>query len=439
MLLIKKGRVIDPANHVDDVLDVLIENGKIARIASTIDLDGLAGLRKNEGGGAGQGCRVVDAAGKIVAPGFIDMHTHLREPGQESKETIVSGCRAAAAGGFTAVACMPNTKPVNDNKVVTEYIINRALQEGCVRVYPIGAITRGLKGEALADIGELRAAGVVAVSDDGEPVMNAEIMRRALEYVKYFDLPVISHCEDKNLSQSGDMHEGYASTRLGLAGIPAAAEDVMVGRDILLAEMTCSRLHIAHVSTAGSVELIRRAKARGILVTAEATPHHFSLTDEEVASFDTRTKVNPPLRSQEHLEALCEGLKDGTIDAIATDHAPHTAMDKDVDYPSAPNGIVGLETAVALTLSKLVHPNILPIDQAIAKLSTNPARILGIHGGSIQEGQDADLTILDLKRKSTVNSETFQSKARNTPFEGMELRGGAVMTIARGVVAWEAE
>lgn len=436
MLLIKNGRVIDPANKIDDTLDIFIDKGKIIRLAASIDPKMVTGDRGIDDQGIKSGLRIIDLGGKIIAPGLIDMHTHLREPGYESKETIATGCKAAAAGGFTAVACMPNTNPVNDNKVVTNYIINRARG---VRVYPIGAITRGLKGESLADIGELKAAGVVAVSDDGEPVMNAEIMRRALEYVKYFDLPVISHCEDKNLSQNGDMHEGYVSTRLGLTGIPAAAEAVMVARDILLAEMTSSRLHIAHVSTAGSVDLIRKAKAKGISITAEVTPHHFSLTDEEVASFDTRTKVNPPLRSQEHLEALFAGLKDGTIDAIATDHAPHSTGEKDVDYPSAPNGIVGLETAVALTLSKLVHTDILTINQAITKLSTNPARILGLTGGSIQEGGDADLTILDLQREITVNSETFQSKARNTPFEGMKLRGGAIMTIVRGVVVWEAE
>ncbi|MBN2468473.1 MAG: dihydroorotase [Deltaproteobacteria bacterium] len=426
MLLIKRGRIIDPANRVDGVFDVLIKNGIIARIALTIEPEE-------------QGLRVIDAEGKIVAPGFIDMHTHLRDPGQESKETIASGCKAAAAGGFTALACMPNTGPVNDSPLITGSIISKALREGCVRVYPIGAITRGLQGEALTDIGALKEAGVVAVSDDGEPVMNAEVMRRALEYVTYFDLPVISHCEDKNLSQNGDMHEGFISTRLGLRGIPAAAEEVMVARDLLLAKMTGSRIHIAHVSTAGSVDLIRTAKAKGVLVTAEATPHHFSLTDEAVASFDTSTKVNPPLRSQKHLDALWEGLADGTIDVIATDHAPHGAKDKDVDYPSAAYGIAGLETAVSLTLSKLVHTSILTIEEAIAKLSLNPARILGINGGSLNEGGDADVTILDLEKEVTIDPENFRSKSRNTPFAGMRLTGGPVMTIVKGDVVWESE
>jgi len=439
MLLIKNGRVIDPANNVDDTLDIFINKGKIIRIATHIDAETVTGKSIRNSKGGKSGLRIIDAGGKIIAPGFIDMHTHLREPGFESKETIATGCKAAAAGGFTAVACMPNTDPVNDNKIVNNYILSKSLQEGCVRVYSVGAITRGLKGESLTDIGELKSAGVVAISDDGEPVMNAEIMRRALEYVKAFNLPVISHCEDKNLAQNGVMHEGFVSTRLGLPGIPAAAEEVMVARDIILAEMTSSRLHIAHVSTAGAVELIRRAKVKGVSVTAEVTPHHFSLTDEEVTSFDTNTKVNPPLRSEVHRQALIEGLKDGTIDVIASDHAPHNWKEKDVEYASAANGIVGLETAVSLTLSELVYTNTLTIHQAIAKLSTNPARILGLKGGALNEGREADVTILDLQKEFIVNPVTFQSKSRNTPFVGKKLRGGAVMTIVGGKVIWEVQ
>ena len=319
------------------------------------------------------------------------------------------------------------------------YIVNKALKEGCVRVYPIGAITRGLKGENLSDIGELKTAGVVALSDDGEPVMNAEVMRRALEYVKSFNLTIISHCEDKDLSQSGAMHEGFVSTRLGLPGIPAAAEEVMVARDLILAELTSSHVHIAHVSTAGSVDLIRRAKAKGIRVTCEVTPHHFTLTDEAVTSFDPNTKVNPPLRSQEDREALREGLRDGTIDAIATDHAPHDSLAKDIEYTLAANGIVGLETAVSLTLNELVHSNILTINQAIARLSTNPARILGLKGGALHEGEEADITVLDVQREFIVNPQTFKSKSRNTPFAHWKLKGGPVMTIVAGNVVWEAK
>jgi dihydroorotase len=430
MLLIKNGRVIDPANNIDAALDIFIKQGEISRIGKTIDSER---VRRDVGT-----FRIIDASGKIIVPGLIDMHTHLREPGQEGKETIATGCRAAAAGGFTAIACMPNTNPVNDNSIVTSYIVNKAQKEGCVRVYPIGAITRGLKGENITDIGGLKNAGVVALSDDGESVMNAEVMRRALEYVKSFNLTIISHCEDKNLSQSGAMHEGIVSTRLGLPGVPTAAEEVMVSRDLILAEMTSSRVHIAHVSTAGSVELIRRAKAKGVRVTCEATPHHFTLTDESVTTFDPNTKVNPPLRSPEDRDAVREGLRDGTIDVIATDHAPHDRLAKDIEYTLAANGIIGLETAVSLTLNELVHRNILSVNQAIARLSTNPARILGLKGGILQEGRAADITILDLNRECTVKPETFKSKSRNTPFGNRKLKGGPIMTIVAGKIVWEA-
>lgn len=433
MLLIKQGRVIDPAQGIDDILDLFVDKGVIVEVASHINPSTITSVS----GGRESGLRIIDASSNIVAPGFIDMHTHLREPGYESKETIASGCRAAAAGGFTAVACMPNTNPVNDNQVVTSYILTKARQEGCIRVYPIGAITRGLQGESLSDIGALKAAGVVAVSDDGEPVMNSDVMRCALEYVKHFNVPVISHCEDKHLSRGGAMHEGYMSTRLGVAGIPSAAEDVMVARDVILAEMTESHLHIAHVSTAGAVDIIRQAKRRGVPVTAEATPHHVTLTDEAVASFDTNTKVNPPLRSARDRNAVRAGLQDGTIEVIATDHAPHGAGDKDVEYPRAANGIAGLETAVSLILSELVHGNIITINQAIALLSTNPARIFNLPGSILKKGAAADLSILDLGRTVIVDPDTFQSRSRNTPFAGKKLRGGPVMTIVGGVVVWE--
>ncbi|MBD3395733.1 MAG: amidohydrolase family protein [Chitinivibrionales bacterium] len=433
MLLIRNGRLIDPAQDRDDRLDLFADGGVIVQLAPRIDPGSLTGVS----GGKRSELRIVDAAGAVVTPGFIDMHTHLREPGFESKETIVTGCNAAAAGGFTAVACMPNTNPVNDNPVVTTYINARAREQGCVRVYPIGAITRGAHGESLTDMGALKEAGIVAVSDDGEPVENAEIMRRALEYVKHFSLPVIAHCEEKSLAADGVMHEGAVSTRLGLPGIPSAAEDVMAARDVILAKMTGSRLHIAHVSTAGAVEIIRQAKARGVSVTGEATPHHFTLTDEAVGAFDANAKVNPPLRSSNDREAVRKGLKDGTIEVIATDHAPHTAGDKDTEYASAANGIAGLETAVSLTLHELVHAGIITLSQAIARLSTNPARILNVSGGTLTEGSVADITVLDMDRECTVNPAQWKSKSRNTPFAGRLLRGGPIMTIVGGTVVWE--
>jgi len=434
MLLIKNGRIIDPSQGMNAGGDILIENSLFSRIAISIDPREIGNRTTRKEGDL----QIVDARGKIVAPGFIDMHTHLREPGFESKETIATGCRAAAAGGFTAVACMPNTDPVNDSQVVTTYIRTRAREEGCVRVYPIAAITRGSRGEQLTDIGLLKEAGAVAVSDDGEPVMNAEVMRRALEYVRHFALPVIAHCEDKHLSRNGAVHEGAVSTRLGIPGIPSAAEDVMVARDCILAEMTGSRLHIAHVSTAGAVDIIRQAKKRGVAVSAEATPHHFTLTDEAASSFDANAKVNPPLRSPEDRDAVRRGLQDGTIDAIATDHAPHTPADKEIAFVSAANGIAGLETAVALTLHELVRTGLISLERAVALLSTNPARILSIPGGTLVQGAPADITILDPQREQIVDPASFQSKSRNTPFSGMVLRGGPVMTIVGGTITWEA-
>jgi len=411
--------------------DIYIRNGKIASIAP----QGKESIPAD--------AKVIDLAGKIVTPGLMDMHTHLREPGEEYKETIATGCLAAVSGGFTAIACMPNTKPVNDNKSITEYILQKAQEAGLATVYPIGAISKGLQGETLAEFGDMKAAGIVAVTDDGRPVMNGELMRRALEYARNFDLPVISHCEDLTLCSGGVMNEGVISTQLGLSGIPAAAEEVMVFREISLAALTGGSVHIAHVSARGSVNLIRQAKASrgcagacGINVTAETAPHYFSLTEEAVTGYDTNAKMNPPLRTAEDVAAIIEGLKDGTIDAIASDHAPHSVLEKDVEFDRAANGIVGLETALPLTL-KLVHAGHLSLSEAVAKLSINPARILRLEIPSIQIGQKADLTIIDLDRKFIVDVQKFQSISKNSPFHGWELKGKAVMTIINGRIVFD--
>lgn len=451
-ILIAGGRVIDPAGGIDEVLDLLIEDGRIVRIGKDV-----RGARSGERGAkppeASKGKRtraaknaesspgvdrVMDAAGLVVSPGLIDMHVHLRQPGREDKETIATGTQAAARGGFTAVCCMPNTEPVNDTRSVTEFILDTAKREGAVQVYPVGAITKGLRGEELAEIGELFEAGCVAVSDDGRPVMNAELMRRAMEYATMFDLPVISHCEDLHLSGGGVVHEGLVSTELGLQGIPSASEAAMVARDLLLAEMTGARLHVAHVSAAESIRLIREAKARGVRVSCEATPHHFALTEEAVRGFSSRAKMNPPLRAESDRQAILDGLRDGTIDVIATDHAPHTAQEKEQEFDLAPFGVLGLETALGLTLSTLVAPGTLPLQQAIAKLTSEPARILKLSKGRIAEGADADLTILDPDREWTVDASSFASKSRNTPFHGWRLKGGTVATMVAGKVVWEA-
>ncbi|WP_418790515.1 dihydroorotase [Phosphitispora sp. TUW77] len=419
-LLIKGGKVIDPVNGISKLADVLIEEGKIIAVAKNLSTN------RSE---------VLDAAGKLVMPGLIDMHVHLREPGFEAKETIASGTKAAAMGGFTGVACMPNTNPVIDNQALVEFIKSRAVVEGAVNVYPIGAITKGSKGEELAEIGDMRLAGAVAISDDGRPLMNAQVMRLAMEYAKMFKMPVISHCEDLNLVAGGVMHEGYFSTVYGLKGINRLAEEAMVARDIMLAEITGAWLHIAHISTAGSVDLVRMAKKKGIRVTAEAAPHHFSLTDEIVGSFDTATKVNPPLRSEADVRAVKEGLRDGTIDVIATDHAPHTVEEKDVEYNYAPFGIVGLETAVGLAFTELVRPGVLNPGELVMKMSVNPARILGQEGkGHLGIGADADITLIDPERKEIVDVSKFASKAMNSPFNGWELTGIPVATIIRGQI-----
>jgi dihydroorotase len=418
--LIKHGRVIDPANGVDAVQDVLIADGKIERVGKNL--------------AAPAGAEVVDAAGKVVCPGFIDIHVHLREPGYEYKETVATGTRAAAAGGFTAVACMANTNPVNDNGAVTDYILAKARVEGVVRVHPIGAVTKNLRGEELAELAELAEAGCVAFSDDGRCVMNAALYRRALEYTLPFGLPVISHAEDTHLSLGFTMNEGVVSTEIGLPGSPAAAEDVMVARDILLAELTGAHVHIAHLSTAGAVRLVRDGKARGVRVTAEVTPHHMILTEEAVRSYDANTKMAPPLRTKRDTEALVEALADGTIDCIATDHAPHALAEKEGEFDRAAFGIVGLETAVAVLMDRLVGPGLLPLGTLVSRLSRDPARLLNLPGGSLAAGAPADITILDPERKATVDPVKFRSKSRNTPFGGWTLTGGPWLTIVGGKV-----
>ncbi len=420
-LLLKGGRVIDPKAGEMFTADILIVEGKVAAIGPALE--------------AGEGA-VMDVTGKLVAPGLIDMHVHFREPGFEAKETIASGSRAAARGGFTAVVCMPNTDPVADNRAVISCIKARAQETGLVKVYPVGAITRGIRGEELTEMADLKEAGAVALSDDGRPVASAAVMRRAMQYARMVGLPIISHCEEPALSAGGVMHEGYMSTVLGLPGIPAAAEEIMVARDIILSEYTGCPLHIAHVSTAGSVRLIREAKARGVPVTAEVAPHHFTLTHRAVANYDTSTKVNPPLRTEDDVAALKEALADGTIDVIATDHAPHTLEEKDVEYQLAPFGLVGLETALGLVWTELVIPGVLSPVEAIRKLTVNPARILGLPEGVLKVGGDADITIIDPELVEVVDPATFASKGRNTPFAGRRLQGLPVATIVKGQVVY---
>ncbi len=423
-LFIRNGRVIDPANGVDAVQDLLVQNGKIAALGVNL--------------ATREGIPTIDATGKVVCPGFIDLHVHLREPGYEYKETIATGTRAAAAGGFTAVSAMANTFPVNDNRAVTDYILAKAKVEGVVRVYPFGAVSRNLQGEELAELGELAEAGCVAFSDDGRPVMNAELLRRAMEYLLPFGTPIVSHAEDLHLAAEGVMHEGVVSTELGLKGIPAAAEEVLVARDMVLAELTGTPVHIAHLSTAGAVRLVCDAKARGIRVTAEVTPHHLLLTEEAVRGYDPNTKMNPPLRSKRDREALLEALADGTIDAIATDHAPHALAEKEGEFDQTAFGIVGLETAVPLLLDRLVRPGLLDLATLVARLTVGPARIFGLPGGTLAVGSQADITILDLERELTIDPARFYSKSRNTPFGGWNVTGMPWMTIIGGrVVMWE--
>lgn len=427
MLLIKNGRVIDPSGDIDDHLDILVDQGKIVKLRRSGDKE----EKESEV------VQIIDARDKVVVPGLIDMHVHLREPGYEYKETIKTGCQAAASGGFTSIACMPNTSPINDNQSVTEYILDKAKREGCVNVFPVGAITKGLEGEFLAEMGELRNTGVVAVSDDGKSVINGELMRRGMEYARNFNLLVICHCENPDLVAGGVMNEGFTSTRLGLKGIPNAAEETIVARDIILAEMTGCRVHIAHVSTEGAVRIIREAKSRGVNVTAETAPHYFSLSEEALESFDTNFKVNPPLRSARDVEAVKEGLKDGTLDVIATDHAPHSSLEKDVEFDYASSGLVGLETALPLAL-QLVKEKVLSLSELITKFTVNPAKILNISKGRLKPGNDADITIIDVSLKNRVDVNQFKSRSRNSPFHGWELEGGAVFTIVKGKVIKDA-
>jgi len=422
LILIKGGRVIDPG-RLDGINDILIKDGKIAEISS-------------EGSTAfGSELKEINATGKIVTPGLIDMHVHLREPGQEYKETIKTGCAAAARGGFTAVCPMPNTNPVNDNRQVTEYIMGKAALEGKIHVYPVGAISKGLEGSALSEYGELKDAGVVALSDDGLPVMNSMLMRRAMEYAGGFGLPIISHCEDLDLAAGGAMNEGEVATSMGLPGIPNASESIMVMRDIAICELTGTHLHIAHVSTKESVHAIRDAKARGIPVTAETAPHYFTLTHDAVKNYNTSAKMNPPLRSETDREAVRQGLADGTIDVIATDHAPHAAYEKDVEFELAANGIAGLETSLPLSL-QLVEDGLLSLTDLINRMSKAPAHILGIDN-SLKPGAPADITIIAPEKSYTIDASNFASLGKNTPFDGMNVKGEAAVTIVGGEIVWE--
>jgi len=423
-LLLKGGRVVDPSLKTDGKADLLIENGKIVRTGKDLVKEG-----------APSGVEVIDLRGKLVVPGLIDMHTHLREPGFEYKETIASGSEAAVAGGFTSIACMPNTDPVNDSRSVTEFIRRKAVECGVANVYPIAAISMKSEGTTLTEFWDLKEAGAVGFSDDGKPVMNAALMRRTLEYASSLDMPVIVHCEDKNLSSGGVMHEGAVATELGLAGIPAAAEEIMVARDLLLAEFTGAAVHIAHVSTAGGVRLIREAKARGVRVTAETAPHYFSLTDEAVRGFDTNAKVYPPLRSADDVAAVREGLRDGTLDVIASDHAPHARTDKEVEFDYAASGLTGLETSLALSL-RLVADGILSLSGLIEKMTIRPAGILHIPKGTLAASADADVTVIDPEREWTVERQLFRSRGKNSPFHGWVLKGKTILTIVGGVVRY---
>jgi dihydroorotase len=418
-LIIKNGRVIDPGNNIDGEYDVVIDKGLIQAVTP-------AGKAKDD-----SSAKVIDAKDCIVAPGFLDMHVHFREPGFEYKETIESGCESAAAGGFTTVAMMPNTNPVNDNRSVTELMISRAKAHGKVKALAIGAITKGLKGETLSDMGDLKEAGVIGFSDDGRPVMNNQVMRRALEYSRMFDLPLIQHSEILDLTAGGCMNEGPISTELGLKGMPTEAEDIMVYRDIALLEKTGGRLHVAHISSGESVELVRRAKAKGLAVTCEVAPHHFILTDASVRGYDTNTKMSPPLRAQSDIDAIKEGLKDGTIDIIATDHAPHDLVDKQADYHSACFGIVGLETALPLSL-RLVEEKILTLPQLIEKLTSRPAEIFKLDSGTLGVGKLADVVIFDPSQEYKVEACKFKSKSKNSPFDGWSVKGRVLHTISSG-------
>ena len=423
-ILIKHGRVVDPANNISRVKNIYVEKGLIKSYPKNIRI-----LEQK------RDVKVIDASKKVVVPGLIDIHVHLREPGYEHKETIKTGTLAAAAGGFTSIACMPNTNPINDNASVTDYILLKARTEGVVNVFPIGAITKNEEGVELAEIGEMYEAGCIGISDDGMPVVNSNLMRRAMEYVRSFDIPVISHAEDKYLSDGGVMNESKYSTLLGLKGIPNASEEVMIARDIHLSELTGTHLHICHVSTEGSVRIIKAAKKRGVNVTAEATPHHFLLSDEEVINYNTNAKMNPPLRSIRDVRAVQKGLKDGTIDIIATDHAPHSEDEKNVEFDKAPFGIVGLETALPLSLT-LREKKLLTLNEIIEKLTVLPARIINIDRGTLGKNKVADITIFDPNEKFTVDKNSFSSMSKNTPFDGWKLKGKVKYTIVSGKIIY---
>jgi dihydroorotase len=426
-LIIAGGRIIDPASKLDRVGDIYIRDGKIVKI-ETKKLIPRKKIRFSP--------EIIDAFDKIVTPGLVDMHTHLREPGREDEETILTGSEAAVAGGFTSICCMPNTQPPIDNQESVKFIYEKAKLAKC-KVYPVAAATKGLKGEELTEIADLVKAGAVSISDDGRPIYSSAIMRYALEYSKMYELPVISHCEDLNLSSDGVMNEGFISSVLGLKGIPNVAEEVMVARDIRLAEFTKSRVHIAHVSTEGSVNLIREAKKKGVKITCEATPHHFTLTDETIKSFDTNAKVNPPLRTKKDLDALKKGLKDSTIDCIATDHAPHSIEEKDVEFDAAPFGMVGLETALGLVITELIERRVLSWSEAIARMTLNPAKILKLNAGQIKVGMPADLTIIDPETSWVVEPKEFRSKSKNSPFGERKLKGKAFLTIVDGRIVYQ--
>lgn len=418
-LCIKGGKVIDPVNNTDAVQDVLIESGKIVSVEKGID---------------SKGCKIIDASMMIVTPGLIDMHVHLREPGREDEETVASGTRAAAKGGFTSVACMPNTSPVIDTASVVEMILEKAEEEGLANVFPVASITKGLEGKELVEMGDLVKAGAVGFSDDGRSVMNARVIRRALEYSKMFDKPLILHEEDTDLSGAGQMNEGYHSTVLGLKGVPAASEEVMIARDLSLAELTGGRVHITHISTKGSVDLIREAKKKGIRATCDVTPHHLVLTDQALLEYDTNCKVNPPLRTKEDIKALRRGLVDGTIDAIGSDHAPHARHEKEREFSYAPFGLIGLETTLPLLLTRLVESKEISLPQLIAKFTMGPAQVLGITKGALSPGMDADILILNYEEQVKIDTEKFASKSKNCPFDGWKLRGKVEYVLVGGEV-----
>lgn len=417
-ILIKGGLVIDPANNIEKEMNILVSDGIIEKA----------------GCGEAEADEVIDASGMVVAPGLVDMHVHLREPGYEYKEDILSGTRAAAAGGVTSVACMPNTNPVTDNAAVVMYIKAKAREAGYANVFPIAAISKGMKGEELSEMGDLRDAGAVAVSDDGKPVENSGLMRRALEYAKMFNLPVISHCEDTALADEGSMNEGYTAAAMGLKGIPNAAEEVMAARDILIAESTNTRVHIAHISTRGSAELVRQAKARGVRVTCETCPHYFTLTEKAVEGFNTNAKMNPPLRTQADVDAIKAAIADGTVDAIVTDHAPHHADEKNCEFAAALNGIVGLETSLGLGITQLVDTGVISLSRLIELMSARPAQLLGIGRGTLSEGAPADVVIFDPQKEYTVDKNKFNSKGRNTPFDGRKLKGKPEYVLVNGKI-----